>query len=178
MIIHINGWPGVGKLTVARVLAQTLGARLLDNHTLHDVPGRLCERNTEEYWRLYYRVRAVAYDWVRAMPADQVLVMTNALLTESEREQEAWLAVKQLAASRSDTLVAITLDCTLDENTRRIQSDDRRFRKLVDVEPLIEWRSQYTLLTDSTVPTHVVDNSALSPEEAASQIAAFVRDAT
>ena len=40
MIVHINGWPGVGKLTVAREVARRLSARLLDNHTLHDVAIR------------------------------------------------------------------------------------------------------------------------------------------
>jgi hypothetical protein len=70
----------VGKLTVARHVARTLGARLLDNHTLHDVAIRLCDRGTPEYWDLYYQIRAVAYGRVRALPAGTVLVMTNALL--------------------------------------------------------------------------------------------------
>jgi shikimate kinase len=37
MLINLNGWPGVGKLTVGRILAKTLGGRLLDNHTLLNV---------------------------------------------------------------------------------------------------------------------------------------------
>jgi shikimate kinase len=37
LIIHLNGWPGVGKFTVARLLSEQLGARLIDNHLLHDV---------------------------------------------------------------------------------------------------------------------------------------------
>lgn len=34
LIIHINGWPGCGKLTIGRELAKRLGARLLDKHTI------------------------------------------------------------------------------------------------------------------------------------------------
>ena len=30
VIIHINGYPGVGKLTIAKILAEKLGARLLN----------------------------------------------------------------------------------------------------------------------------------------------------
>jgi thymidylate kinase len=176
VIVHINGWPGVGKLTVAREVARRLEARLLDNHTIHDVPGRLCERNTSGYWDLYYRVRDVAYDYVRAMPPSEVLVMTNALLAESEREREAWLAVKQLAASRSTRLVSITLECALEENVRRIVSEERRHRKLVDAEALIEWRSKYTLLTDNTTPSRTIDNTARTPDQVADEIVMFVRD--
>ena len=67
--------------------------------------------------------------------------MTNALTRESEREREAWAAVKALAADRGVPLVAVTLQCSLDENVRRITSEDRRQRKLIDPAPLIEWRS-------------------------------------
>ena len=175
MIIHINGWPGVGKLTVAREVARKLGARMLDNHTLHDVAIRLCDRGTPEYWDLYYQVRDVAYHRVRAMPAGQTLVMTNALLAESAREREAWEAVKQLAADRSDALVAVTLECSLDENVQRVRSDERRHRKLIDPEPLIEWRSKFTLLADETMPLLRIDNTGRSPEQVADDIVAFAR---
>ncbi|WP_416065578.1 hypothetical protein ACK9YZ_02635 [Rhizobium sp. ZK1] len=33
--VHINGWQGTGKLTVGPLLAKSLGARLIDNHTLN-----------------------------------------------------------------------------------------------------------------------------------------------
>lgn len=177
MIIHINGWPGTGKLTIAREAARKLGARMLDNHTLHDVAGRLCDRGTPAYWDLYYKVREVAYAWIRTMPADQVLVMTNALLIESEREREAWKAIKALAADRSDTLVAVTLECSLEENVRRIRSEERRFRKMFDPAPLLEWRSKYKLLTDDAVPSLSIDNTGLTPEQVADEIAEFVRTA-
>jgi thymidylate kinase len=175
MIIHINGWPGVGKLTVAREVAQKIGARMLDNHTLHDVAIRLCDRGAPEYWDLYYQIRDVAYRWVRSMPSNHVLVMTNALLAESDRECEAWDAVKALAGDRSDTLVSVTLDCSLEENIRRLRSEERRHRKLVDPEPLIEWRSRYTLLTDDTTRSLGLDTSGRKPDQVADDIIAFAR---
>ena len=118
MIVHINGWPGSGKLTVGREVARKLGARLLDNHTLHDVAIRLCERGTPEYWDLYYQVR--------------------------------------------------------EEKVRRLQSERRRHRKMIDPKPLVEWRSKYELLTDDTVPSLTVDNTSLTPDAAADEIVTFV----
>ena len=44
-IIHINGWPGTGKLTVGRLLAERLGARLVDNHTLLNPAEALFSRS-------------------------------------------------------------------------------------------------------------------------------------
>jgi shikimate kinase len=175
MIVHINGWPGVGKLTVGREVARKLGCRMLDNHTLHDVAIRLCGHSSPDRWKLYYQVRDVAYRWIQTMPAGQTLVMTNALLNESEREREAWAAVKKLAGDRGATLASIILDCSLEENVRRLGSEDRRHRKMIDPIPLTEWRAQYTLLTDDATHSLRVDTTERSPEQAADEIVAFVR---
>lgn len=175
MIIHLNGWPGSGKLTVAREVARKLDARLLDNHTLHDVASSLCDRHTHEYWELYYQVREIAYTRVRALPPGEVIVMTNALTFESDREREAWTAVKSLAASRGVPLVAVTLQCSLAENVRRITSESRHHRKLRDAAPLIEWRSAFTLLTDASVRSLSIDNTDRGPDEVADEIVRFAR---
>ena len=175
MIIHINGWPGSGKLTVARVVARKLEARLLDNHALHDVSARLCDRHTREYWELYYQVRDVAFQRIRALPSHEVIVMTNALTLESDRERQVWAAVKALALDRGVPLVAVTLQCSLDENVRRIASEGRRDRKLTDPMPLIEWRSTLTLLTDGLVRSLTIDNTNRSPDEVADEIVEFIR---
>ena len=166
MLIHLNGWPGAGKLTVGRELARLLGARLLDNHTLHNIPLSLCDRGTEAYWNLYYRVRELAYGRMREMPAGDVFVLTNALTREAPREIEAWAAVRRLAAERGDRLVAVTLDCELEENLRRVQARDRlAHRKLVEPAPLAGWRAGgYTLQTGQGADhALVLDNTRLSP---------------
>jgi hypothetical protein len=72
--------------------------------------------------------------------------------------------------------VSITLECALEENVRRIVSEERRHRKLFDAEPLIEWRSKYTLLTDNTTPSRTIDNTARTPDQVADEIVMFVRD--
>ena len=175
MIIHLNGWPGSGKLTVARVVARKLEARLLDNHTLHDVAARLCDRHTREYWDVYYQVRDVAFKRVRALPLHEVLVMTNALTLESDRERQVWAGVKALAVDRGVPLVAVTLQCSLEENVRRITSEGRHHSKLTDPAPLLEWRSTLTLLTDGSVPSLAIDNTNRIPDQVADEIVGFVR---
>lgn len=175
MIVHLNGWPGAGKLTVARVLARKLRARLLDNHTLHNVAASLCDRGTDAYWTLYERVRDLAYDRICALPPGAVLVMTNSFLKEPPRDVEAWGRIRDLAASRGDRLVAVTLECDLDENLVRIGGADRAGnRKLTDPEPLIAWRDEYHLIVDDADHWVVVDNTRLTPEQAADRIVAYL----
>ena len=101
--------------------------------------------------------------------------MTNALTLESDRERQVWAAVKALALDRGVPLVAVTLQCSLDENVRRIASEGRRHRKLTDPEPLLEWRSTLTLLTDGSVRSLAIDNTNRSPDQVADEIVAFVR---
>ncbi|WP_026873268.1 AAA family ATPase [Inquilinus limosus] len=175
MIIHLNGWPGAGKLAVARVLARRLRARLLDNHTLHNVAAALCDRGTEEYWALYEPVRDLAYARIRALPADAVVVMTNAFLEETPRDVEAWGRIKDLAAQRGDRLVAVTLDCDIEENIARVQRADRADnRKLTDPEPLIAWRRDHHLIVDDAEDWILIDNTRLTPEQAAERIVSFL----
>jgi shikimate kinase len=175
VIIHLNGWPGSGKLTVGRAVARELDARLLDNHTLHDVAVRLCEQHTPEYWELYHQVRDAAFKRIRALPPREVIVMTNALTLESDRDRQVWTVVKALAMERGVPLVAVTLQCSLDENVKRIASESRRHRKLTDPAPLIEWRATLTLLTDGSVPSLTIDNTNRGPDQVADEIVEFVR---
>ena len=173
MIIHLNGWPGSGKLTVGRELARRLHGRLVDNHTLHNVALSVCDRNTPEYWQTFYEVREIAYARIRAMPKDETIVMTNALTRESEREVEQWNAVKKLAFDRADMLLAVTLICAEEENIRRVQSPERADnRKITDPKPLVSWRSKFSLIVEGADEWMVVDNTDLTPSEAASTILA------
>lgn len=175
MIVHLNGWPGAGKLTVARPLARMLGARLVDNHTLHNVAASLCDRGTDAYWALYGQVRDLAYDRICALPPDAVVVMTNAFLRETPRDVDAWGRIKDLAARRRDQLVAVTLECGLEENVARVQGPGRADnRKLVDPAPLLDWRRQYSLITDDADDWIVIDNTRLAPDQAAERIVEFL----
>ena len=178
MIIHLNGWPGSGKLTVGRLLARDLGAYLVDNHTLHNVAACLCDRNTAQYWQMYSQVRDIAYARIRILPKTEVFVMTNALAQGNEREAEAWNAVRQLASDRLDTLVAVTLHCSLEENIRRVQSEERANNyKLTDPVPLASWRSELSLISEGADHSLSIDATNLAPQETANKIAEFIAKA-
>jgi hypothetical protein len=62
MIIHMNGYPGVGKLTIGRELCRILNGRLLDNHSVYNVAFALTEFRSDAFYETVRAVRAIAYD--------------------------------------------------------------------------------------------------------------------
>ena len=90
MIIHINGWPGVGKYTIGKELAKKLDARFIHNHLLHDVAFACAGHGDDDRWPLYEKVRLAAYDVLARRPASETFVMTNALCYGVDKEIEAW----------------------------------------------------------------------------------------
>lgn len=66
MIISLNGWPGVGKLTTGLELADLLGARLLDNHSMFNIAIALTDYPSPAYYAAVHAVRDLAFDYARA----------------------------------------------------------------------------------------------------------------
>jgi len=174
VIVHLNGWPGVGKLTVARLLAQRLRARLIDNHLLHDVAIRCTDINDPARWPLYETVRAAAYRVLADRPRSETFVMTDALCLGAPREREAWRHVVALAEARSVPLVPVVLDADETALLARVQSPERRGRKLADATALAAMIRSDRLLKPDVPERLDLDTSSLAPEEATAAIEAHL----
>lgn len=176
MIVHLNGWPGVGKLTVGRLLARKLGARLIDNHLLHDIAIRCAGLKDPERWQLYEAVRSAAYRTLAEKPRSETFVMTNALCFGAVREREAWGHVVALAQTRGVALIPIVLEADERVLRERVQSPDRENRKLADADTLSTMiRSDWLLKPD--VPDRLdLDTTHLTPDAAAAAIERHVCD--
>ena len=61
MIVHINSYPGVGKLTIGRALADLIGGKLLDNHSVFNVAFALTEFKSPAFYDTVRAVREIAY---------------------------------------------------------------------------------------------------------------------
>jgi len=143
--VHLNGWPGVGKLTVARLLAPRLQARLIDN-LLHDVAIRCAGIDDPARWPLYETVRAAAYQALADRPRSETFVMTNALCIGSPRECEAWRHVVALAETQAVPLVPVVLEA--DDTVLRSRVE-RQGRKLTDPDaPVAMMRADRLLKPD------------------------------
>jgi gluconate kinase len=170
MIIHLNGWPGVGKKTIGQLVASRLGARFIHNHLLHDMAIACHGLNDPARWVMYEQVRQAAYAGLRARPRDEIFVMTNALCTKSAREREAWSHVVELAVDRGVPLIPIVLEADFAENARRLQEADRMGHKMTDPALLREFMALDTIQRPDVPELLVLDVTKLSATQAAEAI--------
>ncbi|MBY4609954.1 AAA family ATPase [Rhizobium sp. 9T] len=173
-IIHINGWPGTGKLTVGRLLAKRLGARLIDNHTLLNPAEALFARSNPLHASLREQIRRAVFDHAaRADPAES-FVFTDALSDDAD-DSAMFSWYLDLAAARGADLVAVLLDCAPEENARRLISAGRsEALKLTDAAKLQQLTANYKLLRGLAEHTVVIDTTELSPELTAARILAHI----
>lgn len=159
-LIHINSYPGVGKLTIGRILASELGAKLLDNHSVYNVAFALTEFKSDAFYDAVRDVRSVAYRLAKKLPSDMPIVLTNAHAQDSTWGNECWDHAIELARSTHRDHVVVLLECSRDENARRIQSLDRdakrkprdpkMFRQGDKDRPLIDRGADRLLRLDAT----------------------------
>jgi hypothetical protein len=177
MIIFLNGWPGVGKLTVARHVVAATGGRLLDAHTIYNVAFYLTEFRTPVFYETVRKVRDIAFNRVVELPPRTPVVMTNAFAVDSDWAKENWEAVRALADRRGSKLFFIELDCSQAENERRIQFEDRGLLGKPRDPSLIANKRQSRSLLRPADADHLLclDNTSLLPQACASEIVAWIR---
>ncbi|MHA3916048.1 AAA family ATPase [Halovulum sp. GXIMD14793] len=125
LLIHINSYPGVGKLTIGRLLSQMIGAKLLDNHSIYNVALALTEFKSQAYFDAVSEVRSIAYRLVADLPASVPVILTNAHAQDSDWGNACWDAAIDLARRTGRRHVVVLLQCSREENARRICGPDR-----------------------------------------------------
>lgn len=124
MLVVLNGYPGVGKLTIAQELASLLGGRLLDIHTVYNIAFALTEFKSPEFMRTVEQIEAIAHGLVRKLPDKVPVVMTTVLAGESAWGDAEWGRLVDLGRDRPPFCV-VHVHCDLDENMRRIEAEGR-----------------------------------------------------
>lgn len=176
MILHINSFPGVGKLTIARRLADKLGAKVLDNHSIYNVAFALTEPKTDEFYDTVRSVRDVAYRQVKALPPDVPVILTNAHASDSNWGNSCWDEAIALARRCHRSYIVVVLDCTREENARRIQCLERdALRKPRDPKQFRQQTVDRDLLDRDGDALLRLDVTLLSAESAALKIADWLK---
>lgn len=129
MLIHLNGQPGVGKLTIGRIVAETLGGRILDNHSIYNVAFALTEFRSDAFYETVRAVRRIAYNRLLELPSELPVVLTNAHFDDSEWGNECWDAAIDLARQRGSAHHVVVLTCGADEHEVRIKGPDRALKR-------------------------------------------------
>jgi hypothetical protein len=180
LIIHINSYPGVGKLTIGRHLAELLNGKLLDNnHSIYNIAFAVTEFRTPTFYETVRAVRDIAYGRLRELPATTPVVLTNWYSQDSAWGAENWDEVIALARRRGCPLLVVILTCSPEENVRRIQSEDRVWKRKPRNPEMIGANSAGRPLLDHGGDALLrLDVTSLSAETAAESIAKWVRRMT
>lgn len=174
MLIHLNGFPGVGKLTVAKELAGLTGARLIDNHALINLAYLATEQGTPEYLEFLTRITDALYDTLVNTPSIKNLILTNALAEGIEDDEMRFNKVAELARRRQELFVPVYLKCNVDENKARVIQPERASKqKLVNPEALENLQKKYKIYHPASVPNGLeIDVTKLSAQDTAQMIKA------
>ncbi|KXH60192.1 hypothetical protein CSAL01_13013 [Colletotrichum salicis] len=176
-MIHINGYPGTGKLTIARALEQKLapGARLIHNHLLINPADAVLRRTEPGYQDLRKAIRGTVFAALAGSPStcDSVYIFTD--FQSSDAVGSATCAeYLEAARARGCVLVSVVLACDEGVNLERLVSAERRAHcKIVDPELLMSFRAGsmiHRFAASDSVVVLDVDVSRKTPEEAAEEI--------
>lgn len=178
MIIEIIGQPGVGKLTIGRLLAARLPGRLLDNHSIYNVAFSLTDFRSDAFYRTVREVRDVAWNAALGLPSDTPLVLTTAHATMTWWREEWRNAVVDLARKRGSRLLVAHLLCSDDENRRRIASADRLASRKATDPAGVDRNADRATTVDHGDALLTLDVTALLAEEAAERISNWAQTAS
>ncbi|KAL7932205.1 hypothetical protein V8C35DRAFT_96924 [Trichoderma chlorosporum] len=180
-VVWINGFPGTGKLTVAReFILIHQSSVLIDNHQLIDPVAARFARDHPQYQTERRRARDRAFDKYVFEPT---LISKTIVFTDCQSDDELGQATAQeyLQAARKAgrPFLSIYLSCETELNIKRATSSERTLgttTKLTDAAMLREILSRCKMFRfeDSPYEACHIDTTDLTPRDAALKIQAYV----
>jgi broad-specificity NMP kinase len=174
--IYINGYPGVGKLSIARALLLLVRqpAKLVDNHLLIDPVAALFDRSSPDYQPLRQAFRETL---LSAIVGSAELRNTTIIFTDSQSSNDAGSAVareyQDAAKRRGSVFLSFRLECDLEENFLRATSPGRttgETTKLCDTTIIQHIRETEDIFSFGGEDEDTIDVTSLSKEETAKDI--------
>lgn len=178
MIVHLLGFPGVGKSTIARALvahANSAGVRLVvvDNHQTSNVVLEVVEADGVQalptgVWERVAEIREIQYRSIEELsPPDWSFAFTNVLVESDPMSPIVIARLTKLASARSTRYVPVIVRCNPVELRRRVSSPDRVGRhKWIDPDAVEAFARSEQLLRPPDL-TIDVDVTELSIDESA-----------
>ncbi|KAL9576613.1 MAG: hypothetical protein Q9212_006954 [Teloschistes hypoglaucus] len=192
--VYISGYPGVGKLTVAKELSKLLpNAKIVDAHTIIDPAANLHERHTTEYASLRNHIvshftpevlqavdtRIQRRGMLDSIATSQSIKDVTMIFTDIQPATDWGIATVseflQAAKTRDSLFISIILECTAEDNCYRLMTDGRGKNKLKDQEYLLELRECQPLYRFRIDEELVLNTTNMAAYHAARKIVDFMR---
>ncbi|KAJ7786690.1 hypothetical protein B0H14DRAFT_306393 [Mycena olivaceomarginata] len=186
-VLFINGFPGVGKLSVAReVQKQLTASRLLDNHLLIDVAQAIEPNRGPAHYALRTVLRRAAFDGLKAVEDESVtLILTSCSASTLPHDVEVFSEFVDIARARGVPFVSVNLVCDERENVERATNEERGKDKgkLMDGQAIVDMRTKHRLLDASVCEEETagvevyhleVDSTNISVQQSADKVMDFL----
>ncbi|HXZ68995.1 MAG TPA: hypothetical protein VEH07_10430 [Alphaproteobacteria bacterium] len=128
--IYLIGFPGVGKLTIAKVLSDLTGAKLVDNHLINNPIFNVIGADgitpiPKPAWDRVQAIREIVFDAIASIASSSFsFILTNVLFDKPD-DRAVFLQVAALADARKARLVPVLLECAEQELLRRAATPSR-----------------------------------------------------
>jgi len=186
-IVHLVGFPAVGKYTIAKEVAQLAERQgehfvVIDNHHTNnvifaalDVDG--VRKLPPGVWDRVREVREALLRTIEELsPREWSFIFTNVLTEHDPGDAEVADRLVSLAARRSSPYVPIRITCETEELLRRVANADRRERlKWIDPDGVRSYVGATQLISLGEHAPIDIDVTYLSPVEGARQILRHVQ---
>jgi hypothetical protein len=186
-VFLLNGFPGVGKFTMAEALEAELITtgiphRLFDNYLIIDAAEGVLLRHTSEHYALRKQFREVAFKALQTLEEEKLVIIMTASLIITPDDLELFAEYAGIAEAKGVSLVMVNILCDAKTNGARLCSEERREgakTKLIDVGVLETIRRERMLLDrehavncmrGGTVFHFELDTSGLTVESAKQKI--------
>ncbi|KAH0541782.1 hypothetical protein FGG08_003737 [Glutinoglossum americanum] len=125
--IYINGYPGVGKLTIAKLLSNRIeNSKVVDNHLLIDPVASVFDRSMNEYQPLRKLVRTnILYSIAASTSTKDVTWIFTDQQSSSAQGSSAAQDYQNAATAKKSRFISVILNCGLDENIKRLRESGR-----------------------------------------------------
>ncbi len=173
-VFYLFGFPGTGKLTIAKELCRQAGLILVDNQTINmplfkvvgvdgktKLPARIWD-NARAIWN------AVFDTMIHIAPAERSYVLTNVLVNEDDDDMAWFRHVETVAKKKGAIFVPVRLTCSLEEMEKRITRPERKERmKEMNPKAPKEYMEKYTILEPDHANLLSLDVTEIDPKDAA-----------
>jgi cytidylate kinase len=167
-LVILYGPPAVGKLTVAKELANKTGFKLFHNHLSVDLVTAIFPYGSDIFWNLLRKIRT---QMIEAAVKENIDVVFTFVFAAGEDEDliKSYMKIVEQVGSE---VYLVQLKTTTDELHKRVESESRKvYKKIASAEGLKKYMKQYNLL--SPIPDRdslIIDNTNLTPKEVADQV--------
>ena len=163
-IVLLNGFPGVGKLTIAQAIKDNLpehNARLIDNHVLIDPAEAIVPGRGPAHKLLRAKVRRVAFEALTEEFVSQpnLKVIMTGCLADNAEDTAVLTEHLRIAKDTNVPFYLVGVTCDREEHGRRLEAPARTAggkTKLRDENILRELLEHHVLVDPKKVPEEVL----------------------